>query len=36
VAAEVERGVRSYLASMIELNIRSVAVFVEDVVAPGG
>jgi uncharacterized alkaline shock family protein YloU len=36
VAAEVERGVRSYLASMIELNIRSVTVFVEDVVAPGG
>ena len=35
VAAEVERQVRSYLASMIDLEPRSVAVLVDDVAPPG-
>jgi uncharacterized alkaline shock family protein YloU len=31
VAAEVERSVRSYLAAMIDLDVRSLAVVVDDV-----
>jgi uncharacterized alkaline shock family protein YloU len=34
VAADVEQAVRSYLASMVALHVRSVAVHVDDVAPP--
>jgi uncharacterized alkaline shock family protein YloU len=35
VAAGVERSVRTYLASMVDLDVRTVSVVVDDVAAAG-